>query len=96
MMFSNCRDNFKNKVERALCWYLKRFVTSENILKTRSKLGTAEKERKNENNVSIACIVTVFEPILNCPEQIENKFSKSCIVMVLETIWNCRKRKMKG
>ena len=45
MLFWNFRDKFENKIERVLVHYLKRFRTSENILKSK---------------VSKACIITIF------------------------------------
>ena len=62
-------------LKHAFWWYLKRFGTTENIF---------------ENNVSKACILTVFEKIWNCRETNENNVSKTCILTVFKTIWNCR------
>ena len=47
------------------------------------RCGTAEK--KNENNVSKACIVTVFETIWKCREKDERNVTKACIVTGFET-----------
>ena len=80
VIFLNYRDNFENKVARAIWHNLKRVLTSENILKTNSlkhafwqyfkRLGTVEK--KNESNVSKACILTVFQTTWNCRAHSEN------------------------
>ena len=58
-------------LKRAFWRYLKRF-------------GTAE---KNENIVSKACVLTVFETIWNSREIDGNNVSKACILVVFETIW---------
>ena len=91
IIFWNCRDNFQNKVEGAIWQYLKRFVTSEKVLKTRSlkhefwqylkRFGTAE---KNENNVSKAWIMTVFETRCNFRQNIINNVSKAYTLMYLK------------
>ena len=44
-------------------------------------------KQKNENDVSKACILTVFETIWNSREIDGNNVSKACILVVFETIW---------
>ena len=55
-----------------------------------SQYPTTPTPVKNENNVSKACILTVFKTIWNCREHFINNFFKACALNVFETIWNCR------
>jgi len=45
---------------------------------------------QKHNNVSKACIRTLFETIWNCREHFENNVFKACALNVFGTIWNCR------
>ena len=99
MIFWNVRDNFENKVERAIWHYLKQLVfTSVNIFENNvSKAFTLivfetiwNCNETNENNVAKVCILKVFKTIWNCREHFKNIFFKACALKVFETIWNCR------
>jgi len=48
-----------------------------------------------ENNISKACILTVFEHIGKCRILFETNVFKACILMVFDTIWNCREKTRK-
>ena len=67
-------------LKHAFWHYLKRFGTAENVF---------------GNNVSKACILTVFKTIWNCRKHIENIGFKACALKVFETTWSCRGKNMK-
>ena len=71
-----------------LKWY---FGTAETILKTRKSVQSDTIWKLCENNVSKACVLTVFKTIWNCREHFENNVFKACALKVFEAILNFRK-----
>ena len=84
-------------LKHAFWRYLKRFGTAEKQMKTMTLnhafwriWNDSEPQKSFENNVSKACILTVFKTIWNCREHFENNVFKARIMVVSVTIWNCR------
>ena len=79
----------ENKREHVFLHYLERFVTSEKILKARSKMHAFWIYLKRfgilKNKVSKAYILTLFGTSENC---FKSKVSKACILILFGTSWN--------
>ena len=98
MIFWNCRDNFENKVERAIWHYLKLVLLQRQFLKTMSLKHAFWLYLKRFWNCREHFINTFFKAsaldgIWNDLKLQKNYWNnKACILAVFETIWNRRKK----